>query len=156
MSDLHLLKVKKGNQQRFGEIEFSVNLMKFITGYPLSTEEAIARYSFNLDHKVFGTYFIELKNEPKIIGIAVIKDKSVDEAEIGYMILDDFTGNGFATQVNKQLLDICKNQVPERDVTAYVDTRNTASIRVLEKCEMKRIDSLDDDGVTLLKYMHQI
>jgi hypothetical protein len=81
-SRFKLVKVTETNMDKFQNIDFSNELMKYITRRALTNDEAINRYSFNLNHTYFGAYFVENPKGDQIIGLAVIKDK-IDEAEIG-------------------------------------------------------------------------
>lgn len=149
---VRLVKVTNVNSSRFQEIDFNLDLMKYITGRPLTTEEAIRRYSFNMYHQYFGAYFVEDYKSGTILGFAVIKDE-IKYAEIGYMVLDSFKGKGLATEINKILIEICQKSLPSYQVCAFVDERNTASIRVLEKSGMSQNGTRNDEGVTSLQFL---
>ena len=137
---------------KFQSIDFSNELMKYITGRALTNEEAIDRYSFNLRHTYFGAYFVENSKGDQVIGLAVIKDKN-DEAEIGYMVLEPYNGQGFATEINRTLIEICKNYLTGRIISAYTDMQNKASIRVLTKSKMTKVDTFEEDGIVVCKYI---
>ncbi|MEK7467494.1 MAG: GNAT family protein [Planctomycetota bacterium] len=59
-------------------------------------------------------------------------------AELGYWIREDRTGKGFATEAARALLAWAFRNLELHRVTAYVDTDNPASARVLEKCGFTR------------------
>ncbi|HQT84283.1 MULTISPECIES: GNAT family N-acetyltransferase [Acidiphilium] len=58
---------------------------------------------------------------------------------IGYMISPDAWGNGFATEAVAWLIGAVQEMFPGRQMLASVDTRNTGSIRVLEKTGFARL-----------------
>ena len=152
-SRFKLVKVNKNNNSRFQEIDFSFNLMQYITGHALSTDEVIERYSYNMDHKYFGAYFVEKIESNEIIGLAVIKEKG-REAEIGYMVLDKYKGNGIATEINLKLIEVCRQYLPAFRICAYVDKRNMASIRVLEKSGMKKDKTINSgSGIVSIRFL---
>jgi len=55
-------------------------------------------------------------------------------ATIGYKLLPEYTGKGYATQAVKRLTDEAITDEELHRIVAYVQPDNTASIRVLEKC----------------------
>ena len=146
-------RLEKVNHENIGElgfIDFTAELMTYITGKKLTTPEAIDRYSFGLADTHFGAYFVKNFTNDHI-GLAVIKDKG-NEAEIGYLVLPPFTGRGLATEINKELIDYCIKNIPNRIISARVDNRNKASIRILEKCGMKKNGETKENRITILKY----
>ena len=149
--EFKLEKVSIDNQWKFKDIDFNLELMKYITGSPLNADQAIRRYSFNLDDLHFGAYFVVSPGN-EMLGLAVIKDTD-GEAEIGYMVYPDYTGKGLATEINRYLINYCRQHIPARKVVGFVDSRNAASIRVLQKCGMVLEDRIAEDGNELLKYV---
>lgn len=134
---LKLIKITRSNIDALNDISFNENIMRYITGKELTREEAISRYSFGLEHKYFGTYFVKSTESNQFVGLAVIKNKG-EEAEIGYMVFESFQGMGLATEINRILIEICREKLSSYKLIAMVDSRNVASIRVLEKSGMKR------------------
>ncbi len=59
-------------------------------------------------------------------------------AEFGYWIREDRAGRGFATEAAKALLGWAFRNLDLHRVTAYADTDNAPSARVLEKCGFVR------------------
>jgi [ribosomal protein S5]-alanine N-acetyltransferase len=57
-------------------------------------------------------------------------------AEIGYFLLPDKWGKGYATQLAHRLLEICFRQQGVHKVTGSCNGENAASARVLRKCGM--------------------
>ena len=83
-------------------------------------------------------YYIYEKGNPwRIIGTAAIRNivrGSFMSATIGYKLLPEYTGKGYATQAVKRLTDEAITDEELHRIVAYVQPDNTASIRVLEKC----------------------
>ena len=95
---------------------------------------------------VYGVYFGH-----KLIGFVNDVEIADDEIELGYVINPDFKGQGYATEVLvasiNTLLDIGYNTVK---TGAFVE--NKASIRVMEKAGMTKIDY--EDQVSYNGQMH--
>jgi len=125
--------------------------MKYITGSSLSFDQAVVRYSVDIDHEYFGSYFVESPVDNQMVGFAVIKNKG-KEAEIGYLVLEPHRSMGFATQINMELIGICRKKLRDRRITAQTDIRNKASIRVLQKSGMKKINTSEIGSSTILKF----
>jgi len=149
--DIRFIKLTSVNIKKLHLIDFSQEMMKYITGSSLTYDQAVARYSVDINHEYFGSYFVENQVEDQMVGFAVIKDKG-KEAEIGYLVMEPYRGMGLATQINNELIDICRKNLPDYKISAQTDIRNRASIRVLEKSGMKKINTSEDGGTTILKF----
>ena len=68
----------------------------------------------------------------KLIG-SISVEKKDDDAEIGYMILNEYTNKGIATEAVKQICPIAFKVLSLEQITANVFQPNIASIRVLLK-----------------------
>ena len=66
----------------------------------------------------------------KLIG-SISVEKKDDDAEIGYMILNEYTNKGIATEAVKQICSIAFKALSIEQITANVFQPNIASIRVL-------------------------
>ena len=61
-------------------------------------------------------------------------------AQLAYEFFPDFWGQGYATEACQRVLQMLFADYQVSAVTAKVDTRNTASIRLLERLEFERVD----------------
>jgi RimJ/RimL family protein N-acetyltransferase len=68
-------------------------------------------------------------------------------ASMGYCLDDAAWGNGFATEAGHALLEWAFDTLDLNRVQAEVDTRNAASVRVLEKLDFVREGTLREDCV---------
>ena len=68
----------------------------------------------------------------KLIGSISVERKD-DDAEIGYMLLNEYTNKGIATEAVKQVCTIAFKILSLEQITANVFPQNIASIRVLQK-----------------------
>ena len=68
----------------------------------------------------------------KLIGSISVEKKDGD-AEIGYMLLNEYTNKGIATESVKQICTIAFKVLSLEQITANVFPQNVASMRVLQK-----------------------
>ena len=68
----------------------------------------------------------------KLIG-SISVEKKHDDAEIGYMLLNEYSNKGLATEAVKQICSIAFKALSIEQITANVFQPNNASIRVLLK-----------------------
>lgn len=69
-------------------------------------------------------------------GLVHLDFKETPDLELGYFIMPEYWGKGFATEIGATLLDYAFNVLDCPRVFATVDPKNTASCRVSEKLEM--------------------
>jgi RimJ/RimL family protein N-acetyltransferase len=76
----------------------------------------------------------------RVIGDVVLIWRSREHAtgEIGYVFHPDHGGQGFATEAVNALLDIAFGTYRFHRVTARIDTRNLASLRLAERVGMRQ------------------
>lgn len=82
-------------------------------------------------------YIYEKKNPYCIIGTAALRNivrGSFMSATIGYKLLPEYTGRGYASEAVKRLTDEAVFSEKLHRIVAYVQPDNAASLRVLEKC----------------------
>ena len=77
----------------------------------------------------------------KLIG-SISVEKKDDDAEIGYMILNDYSNNGIGTEAVRQICSIAFKVLSLEQITANVFQPNIASIRVLQKNGFKHKGTL--------------
>lgn len=63
--------------------------------------------------------------------------------EIGYSVLPAYRGHGFASEAVRALVDWALAQQDVRRITAECSVDNTASLRILEKLGMQRLETGD-------------
>ena len=59
--------------------------------------------------------------------------------EIGYHVVKEMTGRGYATEAVQAFLPVMMDKLPLTQVAGICDAENVASIRVLEKCGFARV-----------------
>lgn len=86
----------------------------------------------------FGLYVVQLKQSKTIIGEAGFFDSynELGHLELGYILGHQFWRNGYGTEVCQELINYGFNELKLHKITARIFSRNTASIRLSEKCGM--------------------
>lgn len=79
------------------------------------------------------SFSVRLKENNRLIGsFGVIHDNG--KIQFGYVYSPAVWGNGYATEVCKEMMNWLRKEPNLYSVGTYVDVDNAASIRVLEKC----------------------
>ena len=86
-------------------------------------------------------YLFEKDNLEKVIGTVAVfdaKKEPFDKMTIGYKLLPQYTGKGYATEAVRRVTEAVFFDGHFHRVEAYVQPSNAASIRVLEKVGFER------------------
>lgn len=105
----YLKKLSAGDFEAFYSLAGNEQVMKMITGKPLSREEARVKFKALLE----------------------IKAEEANEAELGYMLLPVFWGLGYGTEIAEFLMRRAESDPDLSRVYALVDPANKASRRIL-------------------------
>lgn len=81
----------------------------------------------------YGYWGVFSKDTGELIGRAGFKEGEYP-LEAGYVIKRSEWGKGYATEVLTELVRYAKEELDCTDIIANIDERNTASLRVAEKC----------------------
>lgn len=111
----------------------------------LSAEEQskswIERQLWRYENNRYGHHALIDKESNKFIGQCGLLTQEIDgktEVEIGYHILPEYWGNGYATEAAKKFKDFAfENEVCD-SLISIIDIRNVASQNVAEKNGMKK------------------
>jgi len=81
---------------------------------------------------------IVLKETNAVIGEAALRVESIAfrRAEIGYLLHKEHQGSGLGTEAALMLRDFSFSQLGMHKVTAYCDSRNAPSVKILNKLGM--------------------
>lgn len=86
----------------------------------------------------YGFYTMNLKNTQQIIGIVGLVDrKGIDHIDIGYGILPEFRGKGYALEATKAIYDYGYQELNLEKIVAIVNPDNLPSIKLLTKLGLK-------------------
>jgi len=89
-----------------------------------------------IDSNIGINWGISIKNSEKIIGVIGhyrIQPENY-RSEIGYMLLPEYHGKGFATEAIKAIIEFGFKEMNLHSIEAVIDPRNIASEKVLQKC----------------------
>ena len=84
------------------------------------------------ENKVTTGIYRAIVCDEKLIG-SISVEKEDDDAEIGYMILNDYSNKGIGTEAVKRICPIAFKLLSLEQITANVFQPNIASIQVLQK-----------------------
>jgi len=85
-----------------------------------------------------GVWAVESKYTKVFIGWVMLKPTTTEVPELGYMIIKNQWGNGFATEVGAAILKYAAHERHLSKIVAVSSSENIASMRILEKIGMKR------------------
>ena len=74
------------------------------------------------------------------------KAERPEECEVGYSVLENYQGKGYATEGTKALIDWALARSSLKMISAQTFPSLPKSIRVMEKCGMKYVGAGDEDG----------
>ncbi|KAK9428450.1 acyl-CoA N-acyltransferase [Lipomyces doorenjongii] len=122
----------------------------------LQAQERIQkRFVAEHERNGYGTYLVSLKTIPTtsfdesqpIGSVSLSKGDSKDSysaPDLGFSIVPEMNGNGYATESGRALLDYAKTELGVTEVLGFFDPNNARSRRVMEKI------GLEDRGVRKL------
>jgi len=85
-----------------------------------------------------GFFGLITKNSKEVIGIAGLVDREgVDHVDIGYGLLPNFRGKGYAFEATKAIYDYGYKQLKLEKIVAIVNPDNPTSIQLLSKLGME-------------------
>ncbi|WP_409526050.1 GNAT family N-acetyltransferase [Nitrincola sp. MINF-07-Sa-05] len=114
-------------------------VMKFSSKGPLSERETLEFIEWcisSYQEHGFGQWAVIEKKSGALIGCCGLSQTAIDgveEVEIGYRLLQNRWGLGFATEVASEVLDYGFDSCNIKSIVGIVSPRHTASIQVLEK-----------------------
>lgn len=152
-----LTKMADGDQEKYYTLSCNENVMKFVTGHALTRKESDNMFEDflyeNKSKNYLGRYFVEDRLNGDLIGIVKL-DKVGNEIEIGYRIQEEFWGKGIATEIATDLISFAYQTMKAKNVIAFVNIKNAASIRVLEKAGMENIATIHDIDEVKYKFSY--
>lgn len=89
---------------------------------------------------------IEQKSDHELVGDLAVHFIDHEKMEIGFTIAKECQRRGVAFEALSTLLSYLFTELHKRTVVAFVDIRNTASIRLLEKSGFRRAANLSADS----------
>lgn len=117
--------------------------IKFIGDRNIKTDEQANKYLQNGPLKSyelngFGLCLVELKNEKTPIGMCgIIKRDHLENPDIGFAFLPEFTGKGLAFEIANATMKFAKDKLKLPTIFAITVSDNKTSIKLLEKIGMR-------------------
>lgn len=120
----------------YAQLVMNEDVMKYITGKPLTQQESDARFMKNIiavneQHPDAGYFAVREKEDETFIGLAKLTYTSPGEAEIGYMLLPRFWGKRYATEMVQCLIAYAGTLHSITRLIAIIDPENPGSKKVL-------------------------
>ena len=86
----------------------------------------------------FGFYVIELKQTGESAGMCgLVKREGLEDVDIGFALLPEYEGKGYAFESALAVLDYAKNELKMSRLAAVTIAENNGSIKLLEKLGLR-------------------
>lgn len=139
-SRLKIRPINRNDGSRLFQLSNNPNVMKHINGgKALSREETEKDLQNRLKAltDVLGYWMIETIEDQEFVGwIALKKLDQTEKIEIGYRLLEEHWGKGYAAEAASELLNYAFRILKLKEVVAIALEENVRSLRVLEKLGM--------------------
>lgn len=119
------------------------DVMKYLTGQGLTQDEAEQRFAkaltTNETYPEGGFFIVQSKDNKEFIGIAkftYLEEKGLkekDQVEVGYGMMPDYWGQGYASEMLRCLIQYAKTLPHVRALIGIVNPENESSVKVLTK-----------------------
>ena len=96
---------------------------------------------------------VELKDSGRLIGYIMLKPCGERQLEAGWIFNKDYRGMGYACESVGAAFDHAFTELGAFSVTAGIDERNEASLKLARSLGMKFTSSERENGNTLLRYV---
>lgn len=103
----------------------------------------------------FGLWLMKLKTTQNPIGLCgLIKRDYLDDPDIGFALLPEYTGKGYATEAARGVMHLAFQELNLTKLLAFTSSDNQLSIAVIQKLGMKYMDmiSIPNDPEKLMLF----
>ena len=132
---IELRKMDEADYPAYETLVTDERVMRYITEQPLTKAEAKRRFTSIMEqqrHDRLGSYLVYQDETWIGIGHITRDTRQPFEAELGYMLLPEQWGRGYASSLASRLLELAKEH-ELTVVTATIDPSHTASKKILTK-----------------------
>lgn len=132
--------------------------LKYIGDRNVKTHEDAIKYLDNGPLKSyksngFGLYIVLLKDSSAPIGMCgFVKRAELDDVDIGFAFLPEYSGQGYAFEIAKPTLQYGFDKFKFERVVGITAPGNKNSIRLLEKLGLQNEKEIEKDNKTLLLF----
>ncbi len=142
--------------EAFYRLNSHPEVMRYTGEPPLSSlkeaRQGIAAYP-DFETVGYGRWACVLKETRAVIGFCGLKHlPELDEVDVGFRFLPEYWGRGIATETCSACIAFGFDVLKLNRILGLVLAKNSASIRVLEKCGLIRNGEVMYDGECALKY----
>lgn len=108
---------------------------------------AIERLLLGCRREGFGFYLMERKTDRAPLGMCgLVKRDFLDDIDIGYALLPQFYGQGYAKEAAEAMMDFAAQKLKLPRLAAITTTTNLPSIRLLEKIGLQHVKNFFAPG----------
>ncbi len=124
--------------------------LEFIGDRKIKTNEDAIRYLQNgpmksYEQNGFGLSLVELKSDQTPIGMCgILKRDSLENPDIGFAFLPEFSGKGFAFEIAQATLNYAKHKLKLETICAITISSNIKSIQLLKKIGLVFVKTIRD------------
>ena len=143
--------LKSSDFDSFHEMQADDEVMRYTTGSGLDRQENERQLKMCIDcySKVGNQLWVwafERKLDHEFIGTCAVVPNE-DRPEIGYRMLRQWFGNGYGSEICDALVHYGIHDLGLREIIAFADVRNLASIKILDRSELSFIEQdMNDEG----------
>lgn len=112
-------------------------VMAMVTERAIPLEEARIDFKLllykNKEYKDFGNFKVFETTSNDFIGLGLLKidENDLSKAELGYLLLPEFWGKGYGSEIANLLLNKAEESKALHQITAIIDPKNIASKKIL-------------------------
>jgi len=130
----------------FHEMQADDEVMRYTTGHGLTRTENERQLRMCIDcyskaGNQFRVWAVAQRTTQEFVGTCALVPNA-GRAEIGYRMLRKWFGNGYGQEICDGLLYYGIHTLELNEIVAYADTRNAASIRILDRCVLGFVDQV--------------
>ncbi len=155
---LNIKQYTKHDKQAFYDILMNDNIMKGIRGKGHTAEIAQQKFekalSENDKSHDLGFFNVTLNNTHELVGFAKLVSTDDHNLEVGYALVENLWGFGYASEITDALVKHGLKKYPEKEIFGIVNDDNKASSNVLLKQNFKLKKTANVDGFKVEYYYY--
>ena len=131
----------------FHEMQGNVNVMRYTDGKANTLEENRLDLAKLIQHyadpnNLFWVWAIERQSDKAFLGTCALIGTADGTYEIGYRFLEKYWGKGYGKEIAQNLIDYAFCQAEVKNIIAYVDVRNEASVKLLDQSTLAFMEEI--------------